>query len=240
MKRGIRRSRQERRLRRGKASDYIQPIDEIKPGDKVVLCCRVSRRQQRHGGNLADQEANLREVVATRGACVADVVQHTGPGHDPSDWLCVAAMLAERHEAKLLAETTNRFIRHPGYHSVRWPEAQAREHDLLQLRRWTEGVTLVTVLAPDADWKQERSYHTRRGQRQKGHTGGRPRKSRRGEKKQRRLEALPKVKWMKWVGMSNRKIGKCLGTDESNVRRWGAAFSRYEPPTDGDCTGKAR
>ena len=58
----------DRRLLPGKASNYINSIDEIKPGDIVVLCCRVSGRIQRHWDNLTDSEASLRHVVATRGA----------------------------------------------------------------------------------------------------------------------------------------------------------------------------
>jgi hypothetical protein len=128
----------------GKASKYIKHCGtEIRRGDKVILCCRASGRMQNHTGNLADQEANLREQMERLGAIVVGVITHVGSGWEPY-WLMRAAALAERHGAKLVAETTDRFIRNDLYHSRDRPNAQATEIELKRLRNETLGVLLST------------------------------------------------------------------------------------------------
>ena len=139
----------------------------MRPGDSVILCCRVSERAQRHNGNLDDQERNLREMAKHFGVHVIDVVRRVGPGTDPC-WLVAAVEKAKRCNAKLFAESTDRFIRHPAYHSKSNPDAQAREPDLQDLQVWTAGVTLVTDLHPDASPHEVRSYQRKRGQRLRG------------------------------------------------------------------------
>ncbi len=235
MKRGRRpKDRHVRRLRRGVASTCIRDFDEIQPGDKVVLCCRVSWCDQRRNGNDADQAADLENRVVRRGAEVVGVVRHVGRGDRPWLWLLEAAVTANEHGAKLVAESTSRFIRHPEYHSSQRPQLQPRAADLEWLRFCTQGVTLTTVLHPDSSWTQERAHQAARGQRRKKDKGGRPRKAKPAYKKRRRLELLPEVKRLKLQGLSNREIGRRLGTDEKNVRRWGAAFLRHETPRDAD------
>ncbi len=163
------------RLLPGKASSFIgHAINEIKPGDLVLLCCRVSRHTQEYSGNLADQEKNLRTRAEKLGVTVIEVFTHVGSGCDPY-WLALPAEKAKQLGAKLFAETTDRLIRHPGYHSGRWPNAQARNTELEDLRWWTSGVILTTDLNPDAIPSEVRSYQRKRGQVAKGNKGGRPR-----------------------------------------------------------------
>ena len=164
---------------RGTASDFISRcIDVIVPGTLVVLCCRVSRDKQNRDGNLDDQERYLRQTLEAMGAVVVAVVRHVGPGTDLG-WLARAAKLAKKHGAVLVAESTSRFCRHPGYHSSEWPDAQARESDLEDLPYFTEGVPLATLLHPDATPAKEKAFQTNRGRQMKGRTGGRPKKSER-------------------------------------------------------------
>ena len=206
----------DRRLLHGKASNYINSIDEIQPGDSVVLACRVSGDPQRRAGNLADSKTDLRRVAETLGARVAHVVQRVGEGDDPF-WLARAAELAERHGAKLLAETTSRFMRHLNHHSREWPSAQARDIDLRWLRFVTKGVVLVTVLHPDASWKEERAYQTRRGQRQKANRGGRRTP---GYKTRRKKKMLPVVLRLHAGGKSYAVIEQETGVPKTTVGRW--------------------
>ena len=63
-----------------------------------------------------DQEKNLRQKAKKIGAIVVDTVKHVGSGTDPY-WLAPYVEKANRCGAKLLAETTDRLVRHPGYHS---------------------------------------------------------------------------------------------------------------------------
>lgn len=122
----------------GKASNYIVH-DCNRPGDKVILCCRVSSHEQNRRRNLEDQETNLRREMEKRGAVVVHVRKYEGSGVDPI-WPAGAAAMAKEQGAKLVAETTDRFIRHPSYHSKKRPDLQAHGMHLDKLRLCTEGV----------------------------------------------------------------------------------------------------
>ena len=230
-KRGIRRPK--RQHTHVTPSTYIQTLETIRPGTLVVLWCRVSSGLQNATGNNADQEADLRAAVAARGGTVVAVVTYAGRVVDADAALYRAANVAAEAGAVLLAESTSRFIRHYRYHPKLRPHLTPTANALRDLRWLCGGVPLVTLLDPDAMWRDERAHQSKRGQRRKGKTGGRPAKKRHGYKKAFRLRSIPKVQWMIYVGMSNRAIARGLGTDERNVRRWGAALLPYRAPGKG-------
>lgn len=147
---------------RGQASDYIKHFDDIPSGTPCIICCRVSGGEKKRKQSLRDSEAHLRDVVRLHGSATIEAVSLIGSGEDPY-WLMRPAAAALERGAILLAETPNRFIRHPGYHSIRWFNAQARECDLEELAWVTQGVTLATLVPPDASASEERSYATKRG-----------------------------------------------------------------------------
>lgn len=205
---------------RGKASDYMtQAARVIAPGDKVILCCRVSKHTQRRRGNLKDQERGLRKEAEALGAEVIDVVHHEGSGW-VGGWLLELRPRAIQRGAMLLAETPSRFVRHLDYHSKRRPKAQATEDDLRCLAAWTRGLSLLTVVDPDLSPEEERSFQTKRGQEAKGKKGGRPVKAKPGDKKQRRAELLPRVLELHQHGMSVREIVAETGVAKSTVHEW--------------------
>jgi hypothetical protein len=197
---------------RGKASDYIQTWDTVKPGDSVVLCARKSFADK--NDSLDDQEANLRREALAAGAKVVGIVRYEGSGRHP-DWLCKAVVVAKKHNAKLVAESTSRFRRNDFY-SNRHQEAQARTCELEDLRYWTEGLPLVTHLHPDASPSEERSYQTRRRSNRK--RGGRPSKP--GYKKRRRARLKSKALAMRAAGKSLGEIAKQLGCPRSTIQGW--------------------
>ncbi len=122
--------RQPKAAESGRASAYIKHApEELRQGDLVILCCRVSTCSQDHDGNLQSQVANLTDRAKHFGVEILDVVQYVGSGTEPL-WLFRVAEYAKRHGAKLFAETTDRFIRHPDYHSIANPDAQAGEPEL--------------------------------------------------------------------------------------------------------------
>lgn len=205
-------------LQPGKASNVINH-NTIHPGDNVVLACRVSGRSQNRGRNNEDQEVGQRIHVKACEATVIGVVKHVGPGDDPS-WTEEAAVIARKYDAKILAETTNRFIRHPDYHSVNNFNAQARECDLERLRSCTEGVELVTILHPDASPSEERSYQSKRGHRAGGNTGGRPPVKNSGYMNDRRKKLRPQAVEMHQKGLSLRAIGVKLKVAHTTIDRW--------------------
>ena len=142
-----------------------------------------------------------------------DVVEHTGPGWS-CHWLQHAAKIAKAHEAVLIAESPNRFVRSDHYHSVTNPTAQANALELERLKMWTRGVPMYTVLHPDATFEQERSYETRRG------PCGRPPKASPGSIKRRRESLLPQALELRSQGKSYREIEEVLKVSYSTVRDW--------------------
>jgi hypothetical protein len=211
-----------RRLERGKASDYIRLCD-LKPGDLVVLWCRVSRSEQNRTQKLNRQVLNLRAAVERMGAVVVAVVTHVGPGWDP-EWLVRPTAIAKRHGAALVAEAVSRMVRSHAYHSVNNPEAQANEFELQELRRYTYGVELLTLLDPDATPGEERAYQTKRGQKMSGRVGGRPPKKPAGYKKERYLQNRVKVRWCVVAGIKGRRLARFLNVPDATARAWVRRF----------------
>lgn len=227
LKRVSARSTVERHCNPGNAASYITH-DGIQPGDRVVLCCRVSTRQQNHRGNLTAHERHLRAEIAARRTEVVDLVSHVGPGYDPL-WVARAADIAKRHNAKLVAITTDRLVRHPDYKSTGSNyerNARANTEGLDDLKRYADGVELVTLVDPDAPLATCMGVMKKIGQQVKGRKGGRPGKNPPGYKKERRLRNQSQVYWMCAVGYPVRKIAHMLDLPESTVRRWVRRFFR--------------
>ena len=194
----------------GKASIYIcHAPDAIKPGDRVILCPRVSRCVQQRNKNLADQEQNLRAEAERLRAKVVGVERHVGSSYDPT-WLSRALALAEKKAAKLLFESTDRIIRTPAFHSSRSPNSRPTELDFKMLRQYADSVTLTTVLHPDATPSEVRSYQRKRGQKAKGRKGGRPPKQPRRAWKMRKQARIERAKKLRDAGQSYEQIANSL------------------------------
>jgi hypothetical protein len=126
----------DRLLQAGQASRYIKPASEvIGKGNRVVVVARVSTSQQNHSLNLSDQVGNLRRWVVDRGAVTVDEVRHVGSGSDPY-WLVRPSQLARQNAAILLAESLDRFVRHPGFNPKTWPDGNCPfSYELTNRRR---------------------------------------------------------------------------------------------------------
>ena len=208
--------RRAERQQRGKASDYISPIEELQPGTPVVLCCRVSHCNQGRKGHLEDQENNLRQILKSTGVRIVSVFKKVASGIDPS-WVFDAVQIAEKYQAVLVAESTSRFIRHPGFHSKEEPDLQPRKSDLEKLRDWTSGISLFTALNPDASPEEEKSFQTNRGLEFNSKRGGRPRKK--NPLRRARKEAyLPIVLEQHESGMSYRQIANSLNSKDDEFK----------------------
>jgi hypothetical protein len=203
-------------------SNHIQSFC-VRPGDKVVLWVRVSGRAQRRRGNLKDGESFLRAQVAKCQGGVVAVVTHVGAGWEPACLarLSKAAVIARQHGAILLAETTDRFVRHPSYHSKLRSHLQASDVDVEELLFAVGDVPLMTFLHPDASPVQVRSYQRRRGQQQKGRKGGRPR-AKGGYKASHREDrlAVSKMFWGTMAGRSLRDIAARTGRPPATIQGW--------------------
>ena len=165
--------------RKGAAVKYILPF-RVRPGDKFVILCRVSSRQQGLNRNPQAQAAKLREAVETGGGVVIAILhcEWSGRGSVWFDVLLPAmAEFARGQGAVLLAATTDRFARSEWFragHTRLW-RAQAQEQDLRRLRARTGGVPLMTYLHPDASPEECQSLRIKWAQRVKNKKGGRPR-----------------------------------------------------------------
>ncbi len=202
----------------GKASDYILPIDAIQPGDRFIICARVSTEQQFQDGNLRDQVERLRQIVAERGATVIDVVDFVGPGSF-TYWLRDAAEKARKVHANLLAESPCRLVRPIGWRPQN--PVDTLVEDFRKLQRATEGVPLVVALMDsDAAPAVVKSCQTKRGQQEKGRKGGRPVSARPGDTKKRREKLLPHVRQLRQGGLSLGEIAKETGIAKSTVQDW--------------------
>lgn len=208
----IRYSEPSRWYRRGKASSYIRRF-EVRPGDRFVLCLRVSVRQNRT--HLADQERVLRRAVERGGGVVIAVITHVGSGFDPY-WIIRAAGAAMMWGATILAESTDRFRRSGDYHSSKHSDAQASQSELKDLVWWAGGAQLMTLLDPDAPAKEVRSHESKRGQ--YGNLGGRPGKP--GYKKRKRMTLLPQALRLFEREWSVRAVAKKLRLPSSTVGDW--------------------
>ena len=107
------------------ASKYISPF-KCGPGDKFVIACRVTRQWQKP--HLAHQEAKLRRAVKKCGGTVVHAHCRRACGDWPV-WLGYAVEVAKQHGAKLLAESTDRFLRSSDYDPKRYPNARPHRVD---------------------------------------------------------------------------------------------------------------
>jgi hypothetical protein len=198
-----------RRLHPGRASDYLKYIDQLNPGDCVVIWLRVSTHLQFHSQNMEGQERQLRAVLEEIGVSVVGVIRHVGSGTDPL-WLTKAVVVAKEKGAFIVGESTDRFVRHPAYHSVDAPTLRARKPDLEHLTYWADGVKLFTSISPDAELDEVRSWQTTRGIEFKG---GKPkRKHLKPRGKERREAYIRLAMRFRKRGASYRQIADILNS----------------------------
>jgi hypothetical protein len=112
-------------ITRGQASDVIAHYPAgLKPDHRVCVFCRVSSCAQNHDGNLSHQACSLRRLVRENGGAVVAVCRHVGSGRlvRENGGIDRAVARAGQYGANvLLADSTDRFVRHYDYHSVTNP-----------------------------------------------------------------------------------------------------------------------
>lgn len=202
----------------GKASSYIDEF-EIRPGMLVVLVARVSTGRQDKRNNLRDQLARLRRTVEEFGGKVVGVFWQRGSGQEPEAWLGRVAAYAQKRNAVILAESVDRFVRSKFFNTKTCPNARASEAELKWLQLVCGEVRLMTVVHPDASLREVKSYHTIRGQQEKGRKGGRPRARKPGDKKKERVRRMRHVLEYLWVENSRRRIAKLMNLHLTQVQR---------------------
>ncbi len=206
----------------GKASRYIHYLTAlVKAGlvERVVLYCRVSTESQERAGHGEDQEDYLRYAIERLGILVLRPFHDTCSGHDLNrPGLDMAIAYALKHDAILVAESTDRFLRPADCHTDQ--HARPTKEQFEELARLARGVKLATLRKPDAPPSDARSHQSKRGQWANGDKGGRRKANPPGYKKDRREKWLPTVLRMRAEGMSVRDIAKEVPVSPSTVGRW--------------------
>jgi DNA invertase Pin-like site-specific DNA recombinase len=196
----------------GRASHFIDSFDMIERGDRIILACRVSWRDQK--ANLPEQRDGLHRAADAVGAKIVGEFSCVHSGKDPS-WLRDAVRLAQRHGAAILARDTSRFIRHPSFDLEKNFRFLPRDCDFERLRDWTGDVRLVTFLDPDATREEINAFLAR------GNQGGRPAKRTYGQ----RWDDLDPATQAKIIRMlaaeaSLHYVAKVFGRKRATVQNW--------------------
>ena len=156
----------------GLYSKCFRRFSDLTGYNSVVLWVRVSVREQKRRKNLDDQDAALRQATDRYGVDVVRVFRHVGSGWDVLDQLKAAIDFARKHDAVLVAESVDRFLRHPEFRTDTNPDVTPSEEQLEELDRVADGVVLMTLLDPNSEPHEIRSYQRARGQATKGNKGG--------------------------------------------------------------------
>lgn len=203
-------------MQKGKAANFIREFS-VKPGDRFIVLCRVSSTAQGKRYSLDGQAEFLpKAVLAAGGTLVCDPIQIEWSGRGRV-WLrrelAKVVNLARKHNAILLAATTDRFIRSYWFRptSRKRAQAQAQYADLMELQTAAQGVVLMTYLHPDASPGECKSLLTSWAMKAKGQRGpkcGRPRKpdTLPGWRSRRKAAVLPIVLSLSAQGKSSRDI----------------------------------
>ncbi len=214
----------------GAASDYIEDIDDLLSQDtclRVVIFCRVSRREQDRTGNLQKQIAWVRAWLWTHNVVVLAVVWDVASGwKEERVEFKRAVQLAKKCGAVVVAESMDRFIRSRKFNTKTARDAWPTEHEFASLKEDADGVTLATIFHPNEKWEVVHRHQTIRGYGLRCVAG---------EKKFRRQAKFAQVIWL-WVawGFTYREIQDEVGICFSTVRDWIARYcsgcAEFAPP----------
>ncbi len=206
-----------------RASDYIYHLQELIDLGidlPVILCGRVSTRKQDNDGSLKRQAFRLRKTVEEMGAknIIDEPLMEVSLGKVNRSGLESIISLAKELGAIPVFETTDRIIRAKDFCPKTNPTAISTVEDFEELMRIADGVQFATVLHPDADYREIKSYQSKYEEKKKDRVLYD--KSKPGWRKKRRKEYRRKVLKMKKSGMSHNQIAEQLNLPISLVRYW--------------------
>ena len=211
-----------------KASTIIRHLDELEAKDLLAVpYMRVSTREQRRQCNLKNRLSALRRELRRKGidwhASFTQV--ETGTSLENRPKLVEAIEAARRLQAEnpgatvaVVTDTRNRFLRGKFYNG-RASTDPPTPRQWAELKKLADGITLATVLPPDATFGKVRGHETLIA-RNAGKRVGRPPKRPTVQKKKRREELLPKARRLRDRDLSVRQIAGRLGVPISTIGRW--------------------
>lgn len=185
-----------------KASDVVYPLRMMDALSYVgIPCCRVSSETQAERLCLLDQERNIIEAMERFGQTATKSFCRTIKGDDLS-WLEEPVKYAkEIGNGAIVFDDMTRSIRPAEFYRGN-RNASLTPQELEKLDKILKGFPAFSVLHPDANSSEIRSHQTKRGQRQKGKTGGNHCKTR----KAFRHKWIEEVRMMRNKEMTLREI----------------------------------
>ena len=155
-----------------------------KPIRSVVLYYRVSTDKQNRNHTYAWQELCLKRFCDQNGITVLDEFYEYCNGHGTTSAtrpdFAHAVELATAHGVPILAASTDRYLRPLDFDKFD-QSAQPIEEDFRALMTLAGAVSLLTLLAPDADWTEVKSLQRTESTRAK--TNSKPKPMTRSERK---------------------------------------------------------
>ena len=206
-----------------KASEYLRHLKRLLSVNnslKAVVWCRVSGREQNRRRNLNNQAISLVRKIESRDVAVVKVFKSISSGWDQDRTVFHQAIeYALHHDAVVIAESTDRFIRSTGF-TAKTPSVQPSRVEWETLADHARNVTLATLLHPDTNWRKVRGYQSKRGIREKGAKCGRPIKFSGCERRLRRQALLARALELHSWHLSLRDIEKELGVPWRTLGDW--------------------
>lgn len=222
-----RKPRWERDTTPAQAADYLCSLEwylEKYGHPWVVIYVRESRRWQYRRHNLLVQKKiarracwlNRLRIICTIGEVCSGWIENA----DERLALIRAIQIASQQKKPtiVLAVAPDRLLRNVDYTSTH-PVSPTKD-EWKALRELAGNVPLVTLLNPDMTEKEIHGQRIKWGMYFKGHTGGRKRKAKPGEIKNRRIEMLPQVLKLYRKGVTVYRINKNTGIACSTIRDW--------------------
>lgn len=196
-------------------SNYFRWVRDLTPC-RVVIYARESSRWQDADGNLRCQIALLRRLLKKLGFSVIKVFKEAASGQRyERSLLDRAAAYAQRHNATLVAEAVNRFVRPQYFDTQRFPNCPLHDDEMERIVEIAGSVPLATYLHPDTPEREVRGYQTRRGisERARAKRPARYRKARRESK-------APSAIRLNNLGYSIRDVAGILDVPPATIGRW--------------------
>lgn len=171
-----------------------------------------------------DQERALREASKAAGLTVKGRFSEYAAGWSPQDQEALASAFARARSlgACVLAESTDRYLRHPDYKDTKtlWPTADQFEGLLAR----AAGVLLATVIDPNAPHEEVRQYQQKRGLLYK--------RPHRYQPRHHEARAMAQLRAALRAGVTaKRAVARLCNRPESTVRGWIAEWEDlYEMP----------
>lgn len=202
----------------GRPSAVVKKL-EVVPGQEYIAISRVSSRQQKLNGDLDDQDWYVTKHITDRGGKVIDHVKHLGKGPN-LEWLKEASNIALNRRAILVAESTDRYVRHPdAYQGRKNQRLLPRTEDIERLRKMLNGAKATTILNPEAEIEEVWAHQHNRGIEAK-RINGRNKDKYNGYKNDIRNEKLSRAIWLRNKGRSIQQIANKLGEKKPTIQKW--------------------